>query len=220
MISEQNDPDKTLTPEILQSGQRVRLLAMETLKSKWTSTIIGCRRGRYLILDSPKVNNLPVIFEDNSLWSINFIRLGRVYNFESRVLAAIARPYPLVFFSFPLKVEVANLRTEKRYPVNIPFIVERAKGDYPSFQAKGLLLDLSLGGGLAASSVEFPEGPLAVSLFIGDSVAIEGLVVEKRGSRSQQGTFYTGLSFTGNKPEVMDHLGELISDFESIPLRL
>ena len=214
-----SEPD-SLTPEVLASGQRVRLLAMETLKSKWTSTIVGSRKGRYIILEAPRINSLPVIFEDNSPWSINFIRHGRVYNFESLVLASVARPFPLVFFSFPLKVEVANLRTEKRYPVNIPFTVAKAQDDSPAFMAKGLILDLSMGGGLAASSVELPDGPLKVSLWIGEESAIDGLLVEKRGSRSQLGTFYTGLSFTGNKPEVMDMLGELINDIESIPLRL
>jgi c-di-GMP-binding flagellar brake protein YcgR len=220
MINDQNEPAKILTPEILVSGQRVRLLAMETLKSKWTSTIVGSRQGKYLVLESPRVNSLPVIFEDDSLWSINFIRQGRIFNFESRVLSSIARPYPLVFFSFPLRVEMANLRVDKRYPVNIPFIAERVQEADPPFQAKGLLLDISWGGGLAATVVELPDDHLKLSLFVGDAASIEGLVVEKRGSRSQSGTFYTGLSFAVNKPEIMDLLGELISDFESTPLRI
>ena len=219
-MSELSDPSKTLTPEVLVSGQRVRLLAMETLKSKWSTVIVGSRKGRYLILEVPKVNSLPVLFEDDSPWSINFIRQGRIYNFQSRVLSTIARPVPLVFFSFPETVEVANLRTEKRYPVNIPFVVERAREAPSPFQGKGLLLDLSMGGGLAASSVELPDGPLAISLWLDDDSTISGLLAEKRGSRSQQGTFYTGLSFLPNKPEVMDRLGELIQDIENIPLRL
>jgi c-di-GMP-binding flagellar brake protein YcgR len=219
-MTEASKPDTVLTAEILLTGQRVRLLAMETVKSKWTTTIVGSRRGRYIILEAPRINSLPVIFEDNSPWSVNFIRQGRVYNFESQVLASIARPYPLVFFSFPTRVEVANLRTERRYPVNIPFTVEGASRDGPDFQAKGLLLDLSWGGGLAASSVELPEGLLTLDLFLSDESTIAGLMAEKRGGRSQQGTFYTGLSFVANKPEVMDRLGELISDIESVPLRL
>jgi hypothetical protein len=222
-MSEANDPAKTLSPETLVSGQRVRLLAMETLKSKWTTTVVGSRVGRYVILEVPKVNSLPVLFEDDSPWSVNYIRHGRVFNFQSRVLASIARPFPLVFLSWPAKVEVANLRNEKRYPVNIPFIVERAgddEGEAGPFRAKGLLLDLSWGGGLAATSAELPDGPLKVNLWLDENNSIEGLLVEKRGGRSQQGTFYTGLSFTANKSEVMDRLGELIQDIESIPLRL
>jgi c-di-GMP-binding flagellar brake protein YcgR len=219
-MSEPSDPSRLLTPEILTSGQRVRLLAMETIKSKWTTTIVGMRKGRFIILDVPKVNNLPVLFEDNSHWSVNFIRQGSVFSFESRVLSSLARPVPLVFFTFPDAVEVANLRTEKRYPVSIPFSAGRARQGDPPFQAKGLLLDLSMGGGLAASAMELPDGPLAVSLWLDDTSAIDGLVAEKRGSRSQQGTYYTGLSFLPNRGEVMDRLGELIQDIENIPLRL
>jgi c-di-GMP-binding flagellar brake protein YcgR len=220
-MSENTEPGLlVLTPEILLSGQRVRLLAMETLKSKWTTVIVGSRKGRYLVLEVPRVNGLPVLFEDNSPWSVNFIRQGRIYNFDSRVTATIARPFPLVFLTWPDIVETANLRTEKRYPVNIPFIVEGTRDSDPPFQAKGLLLDLSWGGGLAASSVELPEGPLRISLWLDDNNSIDGLMAERKGSRGQQGTYYTGLSFLPNKSEVMDRLGELIEDIENIPLRL
>jgi c-di-GMP-binding flagellar brake protein YcgR len=219
-MSDSHDPSKIVTPEILLSGQRVRLLAMETLKSKWTTTIVGSRQGRYIILDVPRINGLPVLFRDESPWSINFIRQGRVYNFDSLVLASTARPFPLVFFTFPERVEVSNLRNEKRYPVNIPFIVERTDGDLPPFRAKGLLLDLSWGGGLAASQVELPDGPLRVDLYLDETNAVDGLMVEKRGSRSQQGTYYTGLSFISHRSDVMDRLGEFLQDIESIPLRI
>jgi hypothetical protein len=193
---------------------------MESVKSKWTTILVGSRKGRYIIFEIPRVNSLPVLFEDNSLWSINFIRQGNIYNFSSRVLTSINRPIPLVFFAFPDTVEVANLRNEKRYPVNIPFIAQSYEADMEPFRTKGLLLDLSWGGGLAASSVELPNGPLKVSLYLDETISIDGLLMEKKGSRNQQGTFYTGLSFLPNQATVMDRLGEFIQDIENIPLRL
>jgi c-di-GMP-binding flagellar brake protein YcgR len=213
-----DDYIRLLTPEVLVSGQIVRLMAMETIKSKWTTSVVGCRKNRYIILEIPRINGLPVIFEDNSNWSINFIRQGHIYNFKSRAISSISRPFPLIFFSYPDVVEVANLRNEKRYPVNIPFVAQ-TDSETP-FQVKGLFLDLSWGGGLAATTVEIPDEPLRISLYINGSSSIDGLIMEKKGSRNKQGTFYTGLSFLPNQSPVIDQLGVFIQDIENIPLRL
>ncbi|MDR1109618.1 MAG: flagellar brake protein [Deltaproteobacteria bacterium] len=212
---------QTFSAEALVPGQRVRLLALETTKSKWTSVLIGCRPGRYLVIEVPRVNGLPIVLEERSQWSINFINRGQIYYFSSEIIASISRPFALAFLSWPAKVEISNLRTDKRYPVNIPVTMHQAEGSC-EIVAKGLLLDLSWGGCLAASTVELPDQmPLAMTMYLDSNNIIEGLLVEKKGSRIQQGTFYTGLSFmTTNKSEIMDRLTEFLSDIESIPLRL
>jgi c-di-GMP-binding flagellar brake protein YcgR len=209
-----------LSPEALFPGQRIRLLAMGTIKSKWTTVLIGSRPGRYIIIEIPKVNGLPVIFDQGSKWSVNFITRGQIFIFPCEMIANISRPFSLAFMSWPLVVEVSNLRTDKRYPVNIP--VTFTTNEDNTVVAKGLLLDLSWGGCLAASTVELPEQTLLkMNMYLESNNAIEGLIVEKKGSRNQQGTFYTGLSFIStNKNEVTERLAEFLSDIESMPLRL
>jgi c-di-GMP-binding flagellar brake protein YcgR len=183
--------------------------------------LIGCRPGRYLIVDVPKVNGLPVVLDEGSNWSVNFITRGQIFIFPSKIITTINRPFSLAFLSWPSTVEVSNLRTDKRYPVNIPVTFSSSEGKRDVL-AKGLLLDLSWGGCLAASTVELPEQTIFnMNMYLDSNNAIEGLVVEKKGSRNQQGTFYTGLSFVAsNKVEVTDRLTEFLTDIESMPLRL
>jgi c-di-GMP-binding flagellar brake protein YcgR len=196
-------------------------MAMGTIKSKWTTVLIGSRPGRYLIVEVPRVNGLPVVLDEGSGWSITFITRGQIFIFPSEVVSTINRPFSLAFLSWPNTVEVSNLRTDKRYPVNIPVTFAEKDGSN-EVVAKGLLLDLSWGGCLAASTVELPERTLlSMTMYLDSNNAIEGLIVEKKGSRNQQGTFYTGLSFVAsNKVEVTDRLTEFLSDIESMPLRL
>ncbi|MDR2302645.1 MAG: flagellar brake protein [Deltaproteobacteria bacterium] len=216
-----NGDAQVLTPEILFPGQRIRLMAMGTIKSKWSTILIGSRPGRYLIIEVPKVNGLPVVLDEGSSWSINFIARGQILIFPSEVVSSINRPHALAFLSWPQTVEISNLRTDKRYPVNIP--VTFALAENPNeIVAKGLVLDISWGGCLAASTMELPEQTLlTMTMYLDSNSAIEGLIVEKKGSRNQQGTSYTGLSFlASNKVEVTDRLTEFLSDIESMPLRL
>jgi c-di-GMP-binding flagellar brake protein YcgR len=210
-----------LPPEILACGLRVRLLAMETTKSKWNTLLIGARPGRFLIFDMPKANNTSVRLDDASRWSVNFISHGQVFTFQSEVVGSTFRPYPLVFFSWPDGVDVSNLRNDKRYPVNIPITIETSD-ESRLLLGKGLVLDLSWGGCLAASTSEIPESSLLrMNIYIDEANIIEGLLVEKKSCRNKQGTFYTGFSFLPvNPPALTDRIGEIINEIESSPLRI
>ncbi|MDR3154485.1 MAG: flagellar brake protein [Deltaproteobacteria bacterium] len=215
------DSQPTLSPEVLACGLRVRLMAMETTRAKWATTLIGARPGRFLIFDMPKANNIPMRLDESSRWSVNFISHGHFYTFQSEVVGSSYRPYPLVFFAWPEKVDVSNLRNDKRYPVNIPITIETAE-EPPRLLGKGLILDFSFGGCLAASTAEIPDSvPLKMNIYLEAGSVIEGLLVERKSCRSKQGTFYTGFSFLPvNSPSVTDGIGEIISEIESSPLRL
>jgi hypothetical protein len=216
-----SDGTVNFTAETLIPGQRVRLLAMETIKSKWSTVLIGSRPQRYIVLEVPKVNGLPIVLDEQSQWSVTFINKGQIISFASGVLSTINRPYALAFMSWPEKVSISNLRTDKRYPVNIPVTFSRLEGTNEAI-AKGLLLDLSWGGCLAATTMDIPEEtPLALNMYLDNDTVIEGLMVEKKGGRNQQGTFYTGLSFLPSNPvDVTDRLGDFLNDIENMPLRL
>jgi c-di-GMP-binding flagellar brake protein YcgR len=210
-----------LNPEMLVCGQQVRLLAIETTRSKWTTVLIGARPGKYIVLEVPKVNGLPVYLDDSAHWHINFIIRGQIITFSSKVIGTASRPIPLVFFSYPESIVVSNLRTEKRYPVNIPVTIEET-AEPRRVLTKGLLLDLSWSGCLTASAVEMPNNePLSMNLYLSSEEVIEGLLIERKGSRFQLGTYYTGFGFLpNNNNKVIEKLGEYISDIESMHLRI
>ncbi|MDR3205208.1 MAG: flagellar brake protein [Deltaproteobacteria bacterium] len=233
-----------LNSETLSPGQRVRLLAMETTKSKWTTVLIGSKIGQYLILEVPKVNNLPIVLDDHSQWAVNFINQGLIFSFNSEIISSILRPFPLVFISFPSETQVSNLRTDKRYPVHIQAIfkilgpwpgstaAEAQGSSHLSFSSaeastasptiiKGLILDLSWGGCLVATTYELPKNSLvSLTLYLEDPEPIEGLLTTRMACRQLRGTFYTGLSFLNVTPsEVIDRLNDFLSDIERKPLR-
>jgi c-di-GMP-binding flagellar brake protein YcgR len=196
---------------------------METTKSKWDTLFVGAKPKRYIILEQPKVNGLPIKFDDNSKWSLNFINNGQIFNFICEVIGSCSRPVPLVFVSYPEQVETANLRHNKRYPVHIPMTLDREGEDgEPVSVAKGLILDLSLGGCLAASAGDLPEEVgLSLNLYLGAQKIINGLKVEKKSGRRVMGTYYSGLSFLStNSPSLNNEIAEIISGIENIPLRL
>jgi c-di-GMP-binding flagellar brake protein YcgR len=218
-MTESNIP---LSPDILICGLRIRILAMETTKSKWNTMLIGARPGRFLIFDMPRANNMPVKLDDGSRWAVNFISHGQIFTFYSEVIGSSYRPFPVVFFSYPDSIEISNLRNDKRYPVNIPVTIETTTDTPPKLVTKGLVLDLSWGGCLAASTVAVPADiVLAMTIYLDNSNTIEGIMVEKKSCRNKQGTYYTGFSFLPSNPvKVTDRIGELITEIESMPLRI
>lgn len=223
---------KTLSPDALICGSSIRLLALETTKSKWTTTFIGSRPGRYLIVDMPKLAGAPVKLDDGTRWAANFISKGAVYSFNTEVLGYTYRLVPLLFLSYPTDVEVANLRTEKRYPVNIPVVFtitgippaeEGAEPVSPPSDAlKALIVDISEGGFMMACPLPLPlDTTIEAALYLPKGEPIGGVKATVRACRGKPGGCFIGLAYDqSNPPGVMERLNALISNIENMPLRL
>lgn len=223
---------KTLPPDALICGSSIRLLALETTKSKWTTTFIGSRPGRYLIVDMPKLAGAPVKLDDGTRWAANFISRGAVYSFNTEVLGYTYRLVPLLFLSYPKDVEVANLRTEKRYPVNIPVVFTitgippAEEGAEPAAPPEGALkalgVDISEGGFMMACPLPLPlDTTIEATLYLPKGEPIDGVKATVRACRGKPGGCFIGLAYDqSNQPEVMDRLNALISNIENMPLRL
>lgn len=223
---------KPLSPDALICGSSIRLLALETTKSKWTTTFIGSRPGRYLIVDMPKVAGGPVKLDDGTRWAANFISKGAVYNFNTEVLGYTYRLVPLLFLSYPKDVEVANLRTEKRYPVNIPIVfvttelplAEEATeaAPPPEGATKALGVDISEGGFMMACPLPLAlDTNIVATLYLPKGGPVTGVKATVRACRGKPGGCFLGLAYAqSNSPEVMDRLNSLITNIENMPLRL
>ena len=222
---------KPLSPDVLISGTSIRLLALETTKSKWTTILIGSRPGRYLIVEMPKVAGAPVKLDDGTRWAANFISKGAVYSFQTEVLGYTYRLVPLLFLDYPKETEIANLRTEKRYPVNIPIIfkiVDESAPEtpdgvpIPSGPQKALVVDISEGGFMMACPAPLPpDANIEASFYLPKTEPINGIRAVARACRGKPGGYFIGLAFhQSNLPEVWTRLGDLIANIESTPLRL
>ncbi|MDR2945784.1 MAG: flagellar brake protein [Candidatus Adiutrix sp.] len=210
---------KILSPDVLVCGTSIRLLALETTKSKWTTVLIGSRPGRYLIVEMPKVAGAPVKLDEGTRWAANFISKGAVYSFNTEMLGYTYRLVPLLFLEYPREVEVANLRTEKRYPVNIPILIALTQTAPPQ---KALVVDISEGGFLMASPFQLePETQIEVIFHLPKEEPINGIQAVVRACRGKPGGYFIGLAYSpSNRPETASRLRDLISNIENMPLRL
>lgn len=220
-----------MSPDVLISGTSLRLLALETTKSKWTTMVIGARPGRYLVVEMPKVGGAPVKLDEGTRWSANFIYKGAVYSFNTVVLGYTYRLAPLLFLHYPLEVEISNLRLEKRYPVNIPIMTRvmevppAAEGDAPDIlqgALKSLVVDISEGGFMMASPVALSADTLVeATFFLPREKPLTGIRALARACRGKPGGYFIGLAYVpDNKLEIMTRLGALITNIENMPLRL
>ena len=224
--------NKQLPADVLVSGVTIRLLAMETTKSKWTTTLIGSRPGRYLIVEMPKMGGAPVKLDEGTRWAVNFISKGTVFSFTSEIIGYTYRMVPLLFLSWPQDLQIANLRNEKRYPVNIPATVkiinppatsgDDERNNLPESEITSLVVDISEGGFLMISPDPLPQETTVETAFhLPQGEPIAGLQAVVRTCRGKPGGYLIGLSLApSNPPEAGTRLGNFNNNLENIPLRL
>jgi c-di-GMP-binding flagellar brake protein YcgR len=233
---------KPLLPDFLIPGTTIRLVALATTKSKWSTMLIGARPGRYMVVEMPQVGGGHMKLDDGSHWSANFISRGAVYSFNTEVLGATYRPAPLLTLSYPTEAEVAVLRTVKRYPVNIPVVStvvswpkpssehgensETAHFSYqppPGDHIKALVVDISEGGFLMACPQALaPEAIMENSFYLPHEEPVSGVQAVVRACRGKPGGYFIGLAYipSHTPPEPMARLNDLITRIENMPLRL
>ena|GEM_PF-1520006 len=237
---------KPLLPDALLAGTTLRLVALATTKSKWSTMLVGARPGRYLLVEMPRVGGALMKLDEGTLWSANFINRGVVYSFDVQVTGSTFRPVPLLTLSYPDEVEAAVLRTDKRYPVRIPVVSQvyhwpkepaEPQEDAemldmprqapltspPEAPLKALVVDISEGGFLMACSQPLaPEAVMDNSFYLPREEPLNGIRAMVRTCRGKPGGYLIGLAFipSNSPPEALTRLTELITDIENMPLRL
>ncbi|UQZ90115.1 hypothetical protein C4J81_13245 [Deltaproteobacteria bacterium Smac51] len=225
---------RPLSPDVLICGTTVRLMALETTKSKWTTILIGARPGRYIIVEMPRVAGGPVKLDEGTMWAANFISKGSVYSFQTTVTGYTYRMVPLLFLEYPREVEIASLRTEKRYPVNIPMTMkirtfppeERAEDlltpENLAGTLKALVVDLSEGGFMMASPVPLPvESTIDATFYLPREEAIANIRAVVKACRGKPGSYFVGLSYLpSTEADTAGRISDIITNIENMPLRL
>ncbi len=222
---------RPLLPDALICGTTIRLVALEATKSKWTTVLVGARPGRYIIVEMPKVAGGPVKLDDGSLWSVNFISKGSVYSFQTAVEGYTYRLAPLLFLAYPREVEVTGLRTEKRYPVNIPMTMnistfprgaENAEQLMAAGPVKALVVDLSESGFMMASPVPLPlECTIEATFYLPREEVMPHIKSVVKACRGKPGSYFMGMSYLpGGGVGSLERLRDLITSIENMPLRL
>jgi c-di-GMP-binding flagellar brake protein YcgR len=212
-----------VNPDIFTPGVKIKLMALTTVKSKMSTTLVGVKPNKYLIVEQPTVRGLPYRMEEGTDWSANFLNKGTIVGFSARVLGASRHPYPLVFFNYPDQAELTSLRQDKRYPVNLKAVCHLVEpvetGRKPE---AGLVRDISEGGCQMLTGSRFNVGDLLeLTLDLPDRERLTGVLVEVKSCRDLGGRFILGLSFAvGFSRESYLALKGFINSLGAVPLRI
>jgi c-di-GMP-binding flagellar brake protein YcgR len=134
--------------------------------------VIGFETGSYIIVkqvNSRSDSDISV----NSLCSARLIHDGVIYSFSTEVQAALTSPAPLVFLKYPSRIDVVQLRRDRRYSVNLPAVFQNNTQKY--LIKVSSVTDISMKG-CRISIMESAKHP---PIRIGDSCKVSFIVMHK-----------------------------------------
>ena len=212
-----------VSPDIFTPGVKIKLMALTTVKSKMSASLLGYKAGKYLIVDQPMVRGLPFRMEDGTDWSVNFLNKGTIVSFTARVLGVSRMPFPLVFLSYPEQAELTSLRQDRRYPVDIRAVCRLSDPEGGGRKLEpGLVRDISEGGCQMLVGVSYNVGDLVeLSLDLPERGPLAGILAEVKSCREVGDRHLLGLSFAvGVSRESYLALKGFIYSLGTIPLRI
>lgn len=135
------------------------LLEVAGLSGKLATGCVGYARGRFVVTHMPVVPENSrealhqMLYPDNGIIA-RFLLEGTVMGFSASIIRAIQIPFPLLFLTYPEKLETLDLRRHQRVPCCIPATADLGRQAVP-----GMIVDLSLTG-CQFSAVPQAEQPL------------------------------------------------------------
>ncbi len=123
-------------------------LAMQVpgIDIKLMSSLIGFLKNRYVIIQLPgaqEVSRETVyqnLYQDNAA-TVRYLHLGKVMGFSSKIIKYQTSPFPLLFLTYPDRIETYNLRKHERISCLFPVEAIANQTRYP-----GMITDLSAEG--------------------------------------------------------------------------
>ncbi len=121
-------------------------LDINGLDAKLTSALVGYSKAKYVVTHVPSLmeGNKDLLFQhlySGNDVTVRYLHSGVIFGFRCAVIKYLFSPFPLLFLTFPEKVESYNLRRHKRIPCLLPAVVRVGETS-----VKGLVTDLSLSG--------------------------------------------------------------------------
>lgn len=197
------------------------VLEVTGLPDKFPTACVGHARGRFLVTGMPvlaetiRESFYQLLYPDNTV-IVRYLNEGTVVGFTARVIRCIQIPFPLIFFTFPKKLESHDLRRHPRVACCLPGQAVIAGAD-----VQGMILDLSHSGCLFSATVA--ETPPTVA--IDDAVELRCDVFGQNGASGLPGVvkrvalsgrrLELGLKFLRMPPPtqqaIMDYLEQALS---------
>jgi hypothetical protein len=198
------------------------LLEVTGLPEKLTTSCVGHVRGRFVVAQMPLVPEsgrdalYQMLYPDNGVIS-RFLHEGTVVGFSARLIKTIQIPFPLIFLTYPKRVESHDLRKHRRVICCLPGHTTIGETLF-----SGMITDLSLSG--CQFSVAFDEMPPGVA--IDDIVELRCELFGQNGQGRLACSvkrvalsgkrLEVGLKFRKMPPEMLQRLNDYLQDALSL----
>jgi hypothetical protein len=152
-------PAKAKTAPFLCPPGTKMLLDVAGLAEKLTTACVGHARGRFVVTHMPVVPESgrdalhQMLYPDNRIIA-RFLLEGTVMGFSTTVIKTLQLPFPLLFLTYPSRLESLDLRRHRRVPCCIPAVTELGE-----VTTQGMIVDLSLTGCQFSAIVPSAEPP-------------------------------------------------------------
>jgi len=142
-------------------GTRV-VLQVTGMPDKLPTICVGQSQGRFVIVQLPTASETgreifyQMLYPENEVIG-RFLYEGTVVGFSARCIKSIQIPFPLLFLTFPDRLETLTLRKHRRIACCLP-----GQAAFAGESFEGMILDLSLSG--CQFSASFGEKTPAVAI--------------------------------------------------------
>lgn len=146
------------------------------------SRYVGMLRNKSLLIDAIVRNDLPIFVKEGTTLQVKGTSGSYAFLFSASLLSNVSKPFPYHHLTFPSEVKALRLRRSERVPVRVVCAVITNDGAPHG----GVLLDLSLGGGLLATRHPLHVGDTVTLKFkidLGGSELILSVRAEVRSKR-------------------------------------
>jgi c-di-GMP-binding flagellar brake protein YcgR len=122
------------------------LLEVQGVGAKLNSSFVGLVKNKFIITQMPvlvdfeKEQVLQHLYPENKT-TVRYLNMGTVLGFQSQIIKYIMVPFPMLFLTYPKKVESLNLRKHKRIRCVFPALAR-----FDAKQLEVIIVDLSDGG--------------------------------------------------------------------------
>jgi hypothetical protein len=196
------------------------LIQFQGLEDRFKVSFVGMEAEEFLIVRTPASHFLKEHLISGTQVTVRFVHLGNAYGFRSSILSHVSNPVPLLFLSYPQKIETLNLRKAKRIECFIPASARiRDRG------FAGLITDISTDG--CRFSFKLPKGNQAVDIEVDDELTLSFPLLGMEGEKVFHGLIMSlsrdlerislGVRFDTIAPEVASNIEATlrrVSDFQ------
>lgn len=192
-------------------------------ESRHMFSLIGMDIDEILIVKPKAFPQVLHLIEEGVSVVVRYLSNGKVFGFRSRILGKVVKPLPMVFLSYPDRLETINLRQKERIYCYLPAQLLTAQATLP-----GMVVDLSEGGCRWVS--KNPLLPKEIHLTINETIHIAFPLPGKCGVihlqamirvvNQEPGLIQVGMAFQNMNAQAAEDIARYVAEAKSVQQKM